>query len=88
VASLIGGPPVNTVPVAHEGDKTSPAEDWPAWTDEDSWELGPDPADAKWAAENLNDDWHADEAVPDDCYDRRAEEFQARDLYERGILPF
>ena len=38
---------------------------WPAWTDEVRYELGPDPADAQWVAENLNTDWHSQEPVPD-----------------------
>jgi hypothetical protein len=77
---------VNKVPAAHGDDKSSPAEDWPSWTDADTWELGPDPADSQWVAENLNEDWHDDGPVPDDFYDQRAEESKARDRLERGCL--
>lgn len=78
---------MNNLTVAHGDDKASPADEWPPWTDEDIWELGPDPADSQWAAENLNDDWHADETIPDEVLDQRAEEAEAQDLYERGLLP-
>lgn len=56
----------------------SPA-DWPAWTDEDRWGIGPDPDDAAW--------WDVEtrESGPD--YDELAEEAAEMDAYEMGILP-
>jgi len=50
----------------------APARDWPAWTDEDVWELGPDP-------EPSDDDraWWAEEC------ERVEEAEEARDLEDR-----
>jgi hypothetical protein len=44
------------------------AETWPEWTDEDFWELGPDPDDTQWWAEQ-SETWDADEPTPDDVLD-------------------
>jgi hypothetical protein len=56
-------------------------------------ELGPAPTgptedEARWAAQNLNDDYHTEEDTPDYVYDRRAEEALARDRIESGFRPF
>jgi hypothetical protein len=65
------------------------AAEWPAWTDEVRFELGPDPADAQWAAENLNDTYDFDGPIPDDVLDLLADEaaFAARcqDLLDQGF---
>src|SRR4051812_17410413 len=69
------------------------AAQWPAWTDEYRWELGPEShgpseADALWAAENLNgDDYHTDEPTPDEVLDQLAEDAEAQSRYEHGNLP-
>jgi hypothetical protein len=62
----------------------TPAESWADWTDDDCWELGPEPseADAQWAAENLN----GDEPMPDDVIDRLAGEAEAQDRISNGHL--
>jgi hypothetical protein len=65
---------------------TPPASQWPEWTDADRWELGPDPADARWAAENLNDDYDHDGPVPDEVLDQLASVAAAQDRLERGLL--
>jgi hypothetical protein len=64
-------------------ESTQPAAEWPSWTDEDRYELGPDPDDIRWAAENLSDD----EPVPDDVLDLLADEAAALDRLERGLRP-
>jgi hypothetical protein len=67
----------------------APAESWPASLEVDgyTYELGPDPADAEWAAANLNgDQWDADDPVPDHVYDERAAEAAALDALENGHL--
>jgi hypothetical protein len=68
-------------------DAPGPADDWPSWTDQDTWELGPEPteADAAWAAANLNvEGWHdQDLDVPDEVDDASAEESALED----GSLP-
>jgi hypothetical protein len=70
------------------------AETWPESPEVDgySWELGPDPDDARWAADNLNgdDEGHAtDGPAPDDpIWDEWAEEAATQDLMERGLRPF
>jgi hypothetical protein len=76
-------------PVVNSAPAPDSAADWPAWTDADRWELGPDEADRRWAAENLADptDWHdQDGSEPsDDEWDRRAEDSVATDRHERGL---
>ena len=65
----------------------SPRRQWPAWTDDSLWELGPVPhgpteADAQWAAESLNgDDFHTDDPTPDDVLDSLAEEAESQARY-------
>jgi hypothetical protein len=44
------------------------ARDWPAWTDADTIELGPDPADDAWHADQSTDP-HFDGPTPDDARD-------------------
>jgi hypothetical protein len=64
------------------------AADWQPSAEIDgfTYELGPDPADAAWASENLNgDDYHADDPTPDHVYDRQAEEAADLDRQELGI---
>jgi hypothetical protein len=64
-----------------------PAEDWPESADSDgyTWELGPDPKDSQWWADQ-NESWDSDEPVPDEVFDHRAEESEALDRLERGSL--
>jgi hypothetical protein len=62
------------------------AAEWPEWTDEVRYEPGPDPEDAQWAAENHNDDWHADSLPPDEILDILASEAEALDRLERGFF--
>jgi hypothetical protein len=62
------------------------AAEWPAWTDEVRIELGPDPEDAQWVAEHLNDDWDSDSLPPDDLLDLLADEAEALDRLERGFF--
>jgi hypothetical protein len=66
---------------------------WPEWTDQDRWELGPDPddagsyeplteADREWAATHLND-----QECPfpdDDVIEQMSREVEAQDRLERG----
>jgi hypothetical protein len=66
-------------------DTPSPADQWPAWTDEDTWEQGPDPEDARWWAEQ-NESWDTDDDRPDSHWDERADESAAQDRMERGTL--
>ena len=41
---------------------------------------------ARWAAENLNDDWHdQDEPIPDEVFDEWAAAAEAQDRLERGF---
>lgn len=51
--------------------RTHAADTWPAWTDADTWELGPEPSDAdrEWAEEELNqgDPGHDLDGTPDDA---------------------
>jgi hypothetical protein len=73
--------PVRILRNAQGADKR-PAADWPDWVDDHTWELGPDPEDARWAAENLN----ADGPAPGDpIWDRWAEEAKAVERHERGL---
>jgi hypothetical protein len=79
----------------------STAADWPAWTDDDRWNLGPDaepvapytPEDADWWAEQTRDDdgdAGEDTDAEDPAYhahlDRLAEEREAEDRLCRGLL--
>lgn len=64
----------------------SDASNWPEWTDEGFWELGPEAADALWASENLNTEWDFDGATPDEVLDREAAEAEALDRLEIGLL--
>jgi hypothetical protein len=71
--------------------------DWPGWTDEDRWGLGPDPddagpyegptqADREWAAEHLNED--SDRLFEDEeALEQAALEAQALDRLQRGYCP-
>jgi hypothetical protein len=63
------------------------ADDCPETTDTEgyTWDSGPAPNDAQWWADQ-NESWDSDEPVPDEDYDRRAEEAEAQDLLERGCL--
>lgn len=45
----------------------------------------PTKADADWAASNMNEDWH-DDKVPDEVWDALADEAEARDRLERGLI--
>lgn len=57
------------------------ADEWPVWTDEDVWM--PSDEDQDWVDEvTRDDDFHQDE--PDEELDRRAEEAEWQDAYERG----
>ena len=67
--------------------------DWTAWTDEDAYELGPDPADAQhWAERNA--DHHFDGPTPDEVlgdgpepdWDAMAEESAALDRLCAGCV--
>ena len=72
------------------------AQGWPSTPEVDgfTWELGPDPADAQFWAEQ-NPDHHTTEETPaealgdgpDPDWDALAEESAARDSYERGHRP-
>lgn len=68
------------------------ANDWPSTPEIDGyvWNIGPDPsdADAAWAAENLNDDYHVDDPIPNEVLEQQAEAAAALDLIQRGIRPF
>jgi hypothetical protein len=70
--------------------------DWPDWTDEVRWELGPDPDDAgpyeqpteqdrEWAAANLNDDGCL--FPDDDVIEQMSREAEAQARLERGYCP-
>jgi hypothetical protein len=59
--------------------------EWPSWTDEIRLELGPDPEDARWAAENFNDGFDFDGPVPDEVLDLLADEAAAQDRIDRGF---
>ncbi len=69
------------------GIQSRPAYDWPAWTDDATWKLGPDPDDARWWSEQ-NDSWDADDEPPDSWWDERAGESEALDYLERGLRTF
>lgn len=65
---------------------------WPAWTDADAIELGPDPADDQWHADQ-SDQWHFDGPTPDEVldgpdpdWDALAEESVALDRLCAGCL--
>ena len=68
--------------------------DWPAWTDEEVIELGPDPEDAQdWADQNT-DHHTADETPvevlgdgPEPDWDAMADDAAFLDSYSRGVLP-
>jgi hypothetical protein len=60
------------------------AADWPSWTDEVRYGIGPTPEDARWWAEQ-NEDHDAD-GPPDDLLDALADEAAALDRIERGHL--
>ena len=64
----------------------SAAQDWPDWTDAWTWELGPPTeADAVWWSEQ-NDTWDADDEPPDAYWDQLAQEAEAQDRIDRGLL--
>jgi hypothetical protein len=79
-----------------------PAADWPAWTDDGTWELGPEPADQQWAAENLDESFDSeppDDHIPTDPADPEpaaaepdweamARESWALHCLEQGVEPF
>jgi hypothetical protein len=67
-------------------------ETWPESPeiDGDTWELGPDPDDAQWAADNLNGEGHATDGpdADDPIWDEWAGEAAHQDMMERGLRPF
>ena len=81
--------PVHSTPVVCPA-----ALDWPSSpeVDGDTWELGPDPADDQWHAEQ-SADWHFDGPTPDEVldgpepdWDALAEESAALDRLCAGCL--
>jgi hypothetical protein len=79
-----------------------PALDWPDWTDDGTWELGPDPADQQWAAEHLDGSFDSEPpadhipadpdepepAEPEPDWDAMARESWALHCLEKGVEPF
>lgn len=63
----------------------------PGWDDEDIWELGPDPEDEAWWAEQTHDDdqsddWtEGDDSDADRRYDDMAEASRFLDGHEHGL---
>src|SRR5438477_516879 len=54
-------------------------------TDDWTWELGPDPDDARWWAEQ-NDDYDPAPEPDDAEWDRQGAEYEAADAYQRGLV--
>ena len=63
---------------------------WPSTEEIDgfTYELGPDPSEAQWASEALNqgDDGHTTDLPSDEYYDQLAAESEAMSRLERGLL--
>jgi hypothetical protein len=73
------------VPSLHRKSNTrryNSAAEWPSWTDE--IRFAPTDADAAFAAENLNTDWHTEDPIPDEVLDLLADEAEAQSRIERG----
>jgi hypothetical protein len=75
--------------------QTHSADDWTSTPEVDGyvWNLGPEPtgpteAEARWAAETLNDDHHTDEPTPDHVLELQYEVSMAQDQMERGLPMF